>query len=106
MSEPYIFMQYNDPKHSARSVKTELSSENITVLDWPAQSPDLNPIENLWGDVKRGLGKKSSKNADELFQKVKEIWLSISIERCQRLVGSLPRRWKAVLESKVYPTKY
>lgn len=106
MPDPFIFMQDNDPKHTARSVKQWFSSENINVLDWPAQSPDLNPIENLWADVEIALEKKVSKNAEELFQNVKEIWQSIPVERCQHLVASLPKRCKAVLEAKGYPTKY
>ena len=65
--EPFAFdsmpikwklMQDNVPKHSLNVVKNWFCSEQIPVLDWPAQSPDLNPIENLWYEVKVEIAKK------------------------------------------------
>ncbi|KAI8423451.1 hypothetical protein MSG28_012583 [Choristoneura fumiferana] len=46
----------NDPKHTARTVKEFLTSQSVSVLDWPANSPDLNPIEHLWCEVKKKAG--------------------------------------------------
>ena len=42
-----VFMQDNAPYHTAKSIKTFLSQEDVTVMEWPAQSPDKNPIENV-----------------------------------------------------------
>ena len=75
------------------------SSEKIEILNWPAQSPDLNPIEDA-------LEKRTSKNADELFRNVKVIWKNISVERCHNLVESLRRSCKSVIKAKSFPTKY
>lgn len=45
--EPFLFMQYGAPCHTARSVKSFLKEQNIPLLDWPGNSPDMNPIENV-----------------------------------------------------------
>ncbi len=101
-----IFQQDLSPAHTAKSTKSRLNDHGVGVLDWPANSPDLNPIENLWGIVKRKNRNKRPKNADELNVTVKETWASIPPQQCPKLITSRPRRIEAVIKAKGAPTKY
>ncbi len=103
----FIFQQNMAPAHTAKSSKKScLNDHDVGVLDWPANSPDLNPIENLWGIVKRKIRNKSPKNADELKATDKETWASIPPQQCHKLITSMPRRIEAVIKAKGAPTKY
>ncbi len=102
----FIFQQDLAPAHTAKSTKSWLNDHGVGVLDWPANSPDLNPIENLWGIVKRKMRNKRPKNADELKATVKETWASIPPQQCHKLITSMPRWIEAVIKAKGAPTKY
>jgi transposase len=71
-------------------------------MDWPAQSPDLNPIEHVWSILKRCLNLYSTppKNLHELWNRVQEVYATITIDECQRLYASMPTRIAVVLEAK------
>ncbi len=92
--------------HSPSCTKSWLNDHGVGVLDWPANSPDLNPIENLWGIVKRKMRDTRPNNADELKATVKETWASIPPQQCHKLITSMPRRIEAVIKAKGAPTKY
>ncbi len=57
----FIFQQDLAPAHTAKSTKSWLNDHGVGVFDWPANSPDLNPIENLWGIVKSKMRNKTTK---------------------------------------------
>ncbi len=61
----------------AHNTKSWFNDHGVTVLDWPANSPDLNPIENLWGVVKRKMRDTRPNNADDLKAAIKATWASL-----------------------------
>jgi len=68
-------------------------------MDWPANSPDLNPIENLWNIVKRNVEKRMPKNQQDLSHFMVEEWNAIPKSMLINLVKSMKRRCELVIES-------
>ncbi len=96
----FIFQQELAPAHTSKGTKSWFNDHGVTVLDWPANTPDLNPIENLWSIVKRKMRDTRPNNADELKATVKETWASIPPQQCLKLITSMPRRIEAVIKAK------
>ena len=92
----FIFQQDNDPKHTSKLAKEFFSENEITVLDWPAQSPDLNPIEHLWALIKIKVAERMPKNLNELKRFIVEEWNSIPKETCQKYALSFKNRATAI----------
>ena len=106
----FVFAQDNDPKHTANVCKNYLRNKqnkgDLAVLDWPSQSPDINPIENLWQQIKLERRKIKATSKDDLYEKIKTIWDNFPIEKLQNLIESMPDRIKAVINAKGGHTKY
>lgn len=109
----FVFQHDNDPKHTAGVVRDYLESIHLTVnegtlLMWPSQSPDLNPMEHMWSELGRRLGAypEYPKNCTELWERISHEWYSIPREFCQQLISSMPRRLAVVYRAKGRNTRY
>ena len=102
------FQHDNARVHTAKTVQGYLNTKQFemenswTVLPWPAQSPDLNPIENLWAYLKFRvrLWYDKPKTEDQLFDRLRNEWNELDPDFLQRYVDSMPDRIEAVIASK------
>jgi hypothetical protein len=88
----FIFQHDNAPCHTSKNVLECLCELGIIVLEWPPQSPDLNPIEHLWDHLKRQLAKYGTptSGAIDLWDRVLKEWWKIEDKTCLHLIDSLP----------------
>ena len=107
-SQQVVCQQYNDPKHSARRTLTWFQHNNVEVLNWLAQYPDLNPIELFWNNFKRRLFDYPAipSSTAELWERLDEEWNKITQKKCVELIDSMPRRITVVIEAKLGQKKY
>lgn len=103
-----VFQQDNASIHVSRQSKAWFEAKEITVLEWPACSPDLNPIENLWGILasKVYANGRQFNNVKDLKACIRECWEQIDAQTIQNLVTSMPKRIFEVIKNKGGPTKY
>jgi transposase len=107
-SEMY-FQQDNAPPHRSASTMKWIREQGIQLLeDWPAQSPDLNPIEHVWHHLKLKLSayERRATSVKELWERVDKEWNSFTEDECKRYVASMPKRIRAVIKAKGGYTRY
>lgn len=104
----FIFQHDNDPKHTSQLAKKWMHDHGVEVLDWPAQSPDLNLIEHLWNYLKLRLSDYDDppSNMHQLWMRVETEWEKITKHECVQLIESMPSRIAAVLKAKGGYTRY
>jgi transposase len=105
---PFLFQQDNCSIHTSRLAQTWFDEMGVQKLDWPSQSPDLNPIEHLWDELERRLRSQPNRpsSLQALTSAVMDAWKAIPMVTYQKLVESLPKRVQAVIDAKGGPTSY
>ncbi len=76
-----------------------LKKLRVKMMDWPSMSPDLNPIEHLWGILKQKVEECKVSNIHQLLDVVMEEWKRTPQATCEARANSMPKRVKAVLEN-------
>ncbi|KAL6463867.1 hypothetical protein MHYP_G00282580 [Metynnis hypsauchen] len=95
-----LFQQDNAKPHSARVTTAWLHSKRVRILDWPACSPDLSPIENVWRIMKHKIQQRRPRTVEQLKLYIKQEWERIPPTKLQQLVSSVPRRLLSVVKMK------
>jgi hypothetical protein len=111
-----IFMQDNAPIHTANRVREWMEENGINTMDWPPYSPDLNPIEHAWWELKKQVQRMfpdvingkgdSEEDRSALEEALKAAWLEIPDAFFDALVESMPARIQACIDAKGWHTKY
>ena len=105
----FTLVQDNDPKHCSNFCKQHLQNKErqgeLKLMDFPPQSPVVNPIEHLWENLKREKVKHAVTSKDNLWEILSDCWGNIKAPVLQALVKSMPKRVQAVLKAKGRHTK-
>lgn len=105
-SKGITFQQDNATSHTAKATMNWLYKKKIKVLDWPANSPEWNPSENLWSTLKKRIQEREPKNIDQVIAFAKEEWKNMSVQTLKNLVQSMPSRLAQVVQNKGRHTNY
>ena len=101
------FMHDSAPCHKSKAVSRWLQINNVQVLDWLGDSPDLNPIENLWTVMKKKVASKNPQSITDLRNPIRSVWCrKIDTELCEKLVDSMPNRIAQVIRNRGYHSEY
>lgn len=100
--KPFVFVDDNAPAHNSRVASEIFEKYDARRIYWPASSPDLNPIENLWAWMKRKLwdSDQQYKSVEDMKAAITRIWAEITPEYCRELIYSVPKRCIEVIKAK------
>ena len=98
-AQQWRFQQDNDPKHRSKVAKEFLDREVPKIIDWPSNSPDVNPMKNTWSILKRRVEKRKPSDIDELETFIHEEWEKFDIHILNNLTGSMKIRRLMIIDS-------
>lgn len=100
----FVFQQDNDPKHTLKLCQNYLQQKKrageLQIMVWPAQSPDLNPIELLWDELDQKVRKTCPTSQTDLWSKLLEEWQKITPEMLQKLIARMPRLCEEIIKKR------
>lgn len=100
LDDSYIFQQDNAPCHVSKGTMEWLKENKIQTMEWPAQSPDLNPIENVWAELKRRIyGRGELKTPDQVWEAFQNVYEEFDAETCRKYLLSMPARIAACIDN-------
>ena len=101
-ADGHRFMQDNDPKHTSNSTKVFMQDNNINWWPTPPESPDMNPIELVWKELKDFA--EVARTRDELVERIMTFWDSMTPQKCERYINHLQKVLPKVVESEGGPS--
>jgi transposase len=97
--DSHKLMQDNDPKHTSGHAKEWMDENGVNWWKTPAESPDLNPIENLWHELKEYIRREAKpKTKDQLIQGIEDFWGTVDKNKCLKYIGHLRKGIPKVIE--------
>lgn len=104
IGQNFIFMHNNDPKHTARVCKDYLQhleqSDELKIIHWPPQSPDLNPIEKIWDESDWKIREVCPKSQNDLWNKLQNAWNQIVPETIEKLIKRMPKLVEKIIKKR------
>ena len=104
--EEPILVQDGASSHKAYATIDLIQSMGLMIIDWPANSPDLNPIENVWSILKRRIEQHRPRTREEVKAAVQIEWNRLTREDVKKCVQSMPERCRAVIDAEGGHTRW
>jgi transposase len=105
-NQQWFLLQDNAPYHTSTDTQAWLHNNGVDCIDFPPYSPDLNPIENLWAELKRCIDQQQPRNIEELKKVLNEEWNRLDNNYLSTLSHSMIQRCQVVIVSRGFKTKY